>query len=147
MKSKTVFLGLIICVLFQMSSCKKEQDAIKVGIFNGLPPEIDGCACYFSRNEKEFKSKKYILADDYLNNAYIIINDEKNTLKNVGAAVKAKGNDIHWSKTFKNEKYEVTIEMFETGEIDETSQQKGVVTIKSVDGNQITETFYGECGC
>ena len=37
--------------------------------------------------------------------------------------------------------------MHETGEIDETNQQNGIITIKSSDGSQVTKAFVGECGC
>ena len=141
------FLGLIICVVFQMTSCKNEQDNIRIGTFKGLPPEIDGCACYFSRNQKEFDKEKYICVDNYFNTAYVIINDKKVKFKSLTSSVSTDSKDTHWTKNFKSEKYHMTIEMFQIGEIDETWQQKGNITIKSDDGNQITETFYGECGC
>ena len=144
-KSKTALLIFSFCVLFQMSSCK--NDEIKIGTFNGLPSEIDGCSCYFSANQKEFKQKKYIYADDYLDNAYIIINDKKVKFKSIKASVSANGNDVHWVKKFKSEDYQITVETFQTGEIDETSQERGTITIKSTDGDQVVKTFVGECGC
>lgn len=146
MKSKSIFLILVICVLFQMTSCKEPHDTI--GSFKGLPSEIEGCSCYFSKNKKEFQLEKYICAEDYFHNAYIIINDKKIILKNVESGVSADGKDIHWTKTYKNENYQIKIEMFQTGEIDETSQQKGVLTLKNKKtGQEIKSEFYGECGC
>ena len=144
-KSKRVFLVFAVCVSFLMSSCK--NDEIKIGAFNEFPSEIDGCSCYFSANQKEFKQKKYIYVDDYLDNAYLIINGKKIKFKSIKASVSANGKDVHWIKKFKSNDYQITVETFQTGEIDETSQEKGTITIKSTDGNQVVKTFVGECGC
>ena len=128
-----------------LTACK--NDEMVIGTFQEFPPEIEGCACYFSNNEKEFQMEKYICVDDYFKNAYVIINDKKIKFKSVEASVSVKGKYKHWTKTFKSEKHQMIIEMLQTGEIDETQQQKGTITIKSNDGNQVKIPFVGECGC
>lgn len=145
-RSKSTSTVVIICILFQMLSCRKEEN-IRIGSFKELPSEIGGCACYFSNNKKEFQLEKYICADDYFKNAYILINDKKVILKNVEASVTVK-KETHWKKTFKSEEYQMTIEMFQMGEIDEINQQKGFLILKNIKtGQEIKSEFYGECGC
>ena len=141
MKSKSIFLILTICGLFQMSSCKKDNE-IRIGTFKKL--SSNNYICYFAKNKTEFQQQKYICADDY-KNAFTIINDKKIRFKNVELSVSANNEDIHWKKKFKSGKYQMIIDMFLTKEINDVKQQKGTITIKSNDGKQVLTTFYGEC--
>ena len=85
---RTVFAKLILplpaFIIFLLSSCKYEPlrtgddstsaKEIALDSFSEFPPEIDGCACYFSDSEEEFKKSTYIYTDDYGKNAFVSIN-------------------------------------------------------------------------
>lgn len=120
------------------------NNQILIDTFSTFPPEIDGCACYFSYDETEFKNNKYVYADDYGNNAFVSIN---------GVMTKfalSKSDTLPGDRsveTFVNDKYEITIDVKQVGQIDETWQKKGTIKIKPKDGKEIVKNIYGECGC
>ena len=117
---------------------------ISIDTFSTFPPEIDGCACYFSNDEAEFKSRKYIYADDYGNNAFVSINGVMTKF------VLSKSDTLPGDRsveTFINDKYEITIDVKQIGQIDETWQKIGTIKIKPKDGKEIIKNIYGECGC
>ncbi|MDQ3110274.1 MAG: hypothetical protein M3R17_10295, partial [Bacteroidota bacterium] len=120
------------------------ESKIAIDTFSTFPPEIDGCACYFSNDETEFKNRKYIYADDFGNNAFVSINgimtkfvlSKSDTLP-----------DNHSVKIFTADKYDIIIDVKQVGKIDETWQQKGTMTIKPKGEQTIIKKIYGECGC
>ncbi len=120
------------------------DSSIDIDTFSTFPSEIDGCACYFSNDETEFKNRKYIYADDYSNNAFVSINgimtkfvlSKSDTLP-----------DNHSIKLFSNGMYEIVVDIKQVGQIDETFQQKGTMTLKPKNGQAIIKRIYGECGC
>ncbi|MBI5915905.1 MAG: hypothetical protein HY842_11045 [Bacteroidetes bacterium] len=127
----------------QADRLKTDDPALTIDTFSTFPPEIDGCACYFSNDEAEFKSGKYIYADNYEKTAFVSLH---------GAMTKFEmKSDTSMGertvKTFANDQYEVTIDMTKVGQIDETWQQKGTMTIKANSGQTISKNIYGECGC
>jgi hypothetical protein len=121
----------------------KEKE-IKIDTFSTFPPEIDGCACYFSNNEEEFKDKKYIYADDYGDNAFISVNG-KMTKFVLNKSTKL--NNTRYVQTFVNDDYEITIDLKQVSQLDETWQKTGTLKIKPKVGKVIVKNIYGECGC
>ena len=118
--------------------------AISIDTFSVFPPEIDGCACYFSNNNKEFENDKYIYADDYISKAFISINgvliqfilSKTDTLS-----------DDHYIKTYSNKMGEIILDVKQVGQIDETWQKAGIITIRLKGSEEIVKNIYGECGC
>ena len=117
---------------------------ITVDTFSKFPSEIDGCACYYSNNMVEFKEKKYIYVDDYSNIAFVSINGVMTKFEFSKSDTMSEKRSI---ETFKNDEYEITIDVKKIGQKDETWQQKGVLKIKSKKGDEIIKKIYGECGC
>lgn len=50
-------------------------------------------------------------------------------------------------KKFENEAYELSIDMEEVSQLEETWQQKGILKWTKKGGETVTKTIYGECGC
>lgn len=125
-------------------SISSKGNQILIETFSVFPPEIDGCACYFSIDQTGFRNDKYIYADDYGNNAFVSIN---------GVMTKfllSKSDTLPGERsveTFINDKYEITIDVKQVGQLDETWQKTGTIKIKSKDGKEIIKNIYGECGC
>jgi hypothetical protein len=121
-----------------------EEKKINIDTFSTFPPEIVGCACYFSNNKKEFKNKKYIYADDYGDNAFISVNG-KMTKFVLNKSTKL--HNTHYVQTFVNDDYEITIDVKQVSQLDETWQKTGTLKIKPKVGKVIVKNIYGECGC
>ena len=125
-------------------SISSKDSQILIDTFSTFPPEIDGCACYFSNDQTEFKNDKYIYADDYGNNAFVSIDGVMTKF------VLKKSDTLPGDRsveTFVNDNYEITIDVKQVGQIDETWQKKGTIKIKPKEGKEIIKNIYGECGC
>ena len=121
-----------------------KDDSIVIDTFSKFPPEIDGCACYFSNDETEFKDHKYIYADNYGNSAFVSIHGEMTKF------VLSKSDTLPGDRSIKifgNDKYEITIDVKQVGQMDETWQKTGTMKIKPTDGKESIKNIYGECGC
>jgi hypothetical protein len=139
--NRFIFVPAMVSAL--LISCAEEKE-ITVDRFSEFPEEINGCACYFSANNKDFIKGSYIYADTYHDHAYISINGKMMQFKLKSYTDVAEG---YWIKIYTNDEYEVTIDSEEVLQVDETWQQKGTMSIKSKKGTIIKETIYGECGC
>ncbi|MXN89720.1 hypothetical protein GR160_00635 [Flavobacterium sp. Sd200] len=139
-----LFLFLCSCGKEHGKSKKSITDKIVIDTFSTFPAEIDGCACYYSNNETEFNNGKYIYADDYNSNAFVKLNGKmvKLLLTKSDTLPEKRSNEI-----FENNDYEVIINTKQTGQIDETWQSKGTITIMPKKGKAITKPIFGECGC
>ena len=120
------------------------EAAISIDTFSEFPPEIDGCSCYLSNNEAEFKGKKYIYADNYEKMAWIKINGVMTKFNKVEDKQVSKTQSM---RKFDSKDYELVIELTQTGQIDETFQQKGTLKLTKKGGQTITKEVTGECGC
>lgn len=127
--------------VINVSSKDKE---IKIDTFSIFPPEIDGSGCYFSNNEEEFKNKKYIYADNYVDIAFISING---VMRKFDLKKRKKISNNHFVETFVNNEYEITIDVKQVSQLDETWQKTGTLKIKPKVGKVIVKNIYGECGC
>jgi len=120
------------------------SDQITIDTFSAFPPEIDGCACYFSNNETEFKKQVYIYVDNFEKTAWVTLNgaltefelDKTETLSEKRAV-----------SSYKNERFELIIDLMQTGEVEETWQFMGTMTIKTRSGKEFVKNLVGECGC
>jgi hypothetical protein len=112
--------------------------------FSIFPTEVEGCSCYFSNNKEEFKNRRYIYVDNYDSSAYIKING---LFKRFTLLEEKEVGPNHYIKRFKDGNLELTLDIEQVGQVDETWQQKGTLRISSVKGGGFTKDIYGECGC
>jgi hypothetical protein len=156
MKRKFNFLILIIttCVFAcglkgknvdNDSTGDKKNLTITIDTFSIIPSEIDGCSCYFSNNQYEFKNHYYIYVNDFAQISFIRINGiltkftqtEFKKIDNSNTEAKAVSKDFQLLIKVKHGQ--------QSG--DETEIQSGTIKISDKKGNKIEKTFYGECGC
>lgn len=165
---KSIFLALTISVMMSCSSDNKAEQSREsvvsekasskeatpeqpayvaptslIKIFSKLPPEIDGCACYFSTNENEFEAGNYIYADNFENIGFMSIDGKmvKFDLKELPSGEK------ETIKSGVSDEYDLIIKMKQVGQVDETWQQEGTIAVRKKNEAPITKIFYGECGC
>lgn len=126
------------------ANTSQNDTALSFETFTEFPKEVDGCSCTFSSSNSDFKAQKYIYVDNgekfaaiKLNGAMVNFNktEEKEISKN------------HWVKKYDSKDYELVVEMTQTGQIDETFQQKGTIKLTKKGGQTITKEVTGECGC
>jgi hypothetical protein len=106
----------------------------KLTSIDGFPDEIDGCSCYFSKDSLDFKNRKYLYLDNYYSGtAFVKINNE---IIKIDLEDKTKSD------------FEVEI-IFETDEktSPEVWWKTGKIKVIMPDGQILTESFVGECGC
>jgi len=120
-------------------------DKPKIEVIEKWPDDIEGCSCYFSRNRAEFKKSEYIYMDNYGDIAYLKINGNLERFRL--AKSKSLMSSDRTEATWVNENFEFDIKTEQIGQIDETWQRKGKLTLKQKDGEIIEEDIYGECGC
>jgi hypothetical protein len=131
----------------RLETQKKEvKKALKIDTFSEFPPEISSCACYSSNNKDEFKAHKFIYANDYGVNAFISVNGKMIKFK-LQKVNKLKNNHTISIGISEDKQYTLIIDSIETGQIDETTQDKGILTLKSKDGREVIKNIVGECGC
>lgn len=146
------YLMLLLIIITGFFSCRQstsQKDRIKITQFKGLPPQIEGCSCYFSKSESDFKRDRYVFASGGDSTAYISINKKPVVLKLVsvsGSSGFAEGKGFE--KTFSNGIYSVRIKLSseeKTG--DEVWWYTGKLQL-SFKGVEVKEfSILGECGC
>jgi hypothetical protein len=108
------------------------------------PADINGCSCYFSRDKAAFEQQSYIYVDNFENLGFVSIDKKMVRLSLTKEHEMPEG---QMRKTFANEQYTVTIDLKNVGQIDETWQKEGSITLKPSGGTETKITVYGECGC
>lgn len=124
------------------NAASSSADGLQLGVFP-FPPEVDGCSCYFSRNQQEFHDEKYVYLDDYGNNAYLNVDGKQ-------VKIKMEEGDFdpeNFTKTISNDEFTVTIEGRKIKELEEVMMFEGKMTVKDKNGAATTTAIYGECGC
>lgn len=163
---RTISLAILAAMmLLNFAACKNEtanktatstpattptpavETKITVGTFSEFPPEIDGCSCYFSQSEADFKAKKYIYVDNYENAAFVNINGTMVKVTRPDAKSEKSTNEKHVIKTFSNADYEVIVDINQVKHVDEVWSYTGTLTIKPKTGAATTINIQGECGC
>jgi hypothetical protein len=129
----------------QTDNINPNEEVLTIDTFSTFPPEIDGCSCYFSNDSTEFNKNEYIYMNDFAQTSFLNIN---------GVLTKFTQTDFkEVSKTIsiakaKSDKYEMTIEVIDGKQSgDETALKSGRIKLTGKNGETITRTFYGECGC
>jgi len=163
---KTTFFGLILLLTAQ--SCSKESavtenmptDSIgvtspvhadSVAVSNTLklekftmPPQVEGCSCYFSDTKENFENEQYIYVDDYGNSAYIQI---------AGKMIKIPMEEgdfdpSNFTKTIENGDFKVKMTGKKVSEQEEVMMFSGQMTVENKKtGEKTLSPIYGECGC
>ncbi|MFO0477845.1 MAG: hypothetical protein ACK50L_03570 [Bacteroidota bacterium] len=129
----------------QTDNIEPDEEVLTIDTFSTFPPEIDGCSCYFSNDSTAFNKSEYIYMNDFAQTSFLKIN---------GVLTKFTQTDFkEVSKTTtmakaKSDKYEMTIEVIDGKQSgDETELKSGTIKLTGKNGETITKTFYGECGC
>jgi hypothetical protein len=119
--------------------------ALILDTFSIFPEEIEGCACYFSQNSRNFDQHLYILAGNYTGILYLCVDHQMIRLQQFGNEISGKDYTI---RKYKNKLYECTIEIHQNRRNgDETFLQKGKLDIRNQKGHRLKMTLFGECGC
>lgn len=108
-----------------------------------MPPEVQGCSCYFAKNKEDFERGEYIYVDDYGNTAYIKLNGKVTKIP----MEEGDFDPSNFSKTIENENLTLTIKGRKLKAIDETMTFQGELTLEKKDGSKSVTYIYGECGC
>ena len=117
---------------------------VDVAVYTEYPEEIDGCACYFSKTATELKAGQYIFMTNYEKKAYMTLDGKMRVFDLIDSKDGANGK---LTETWKNENYDMVVTSSETGQIDETWQKIGSISIQTKDKNATVIKVVGECGC
>ena len=112
--------------------------------FTEFPPEIDGCSCYYSLTDNNFKANKYVFASNFGKEAFIKVNGKMEKLKLVQERELSQTRN---NKVYSGAGFLLTIEVEKTGSIDETWQQKGIIKLEQKNKDALINSIIGECGC
>ena len=122
-----------------------EDKTLVISIFDTIPDEISGCGCAFAADSIAYKSGHFIFVDDIRDVGYMNIN---------GKMVQLKGNKETSADSttvladYKVDKIEVKLNFVHGRQIgEESTEETGTITVKQDDGQIITKSIYGACGC
>ncbi|WP_375563119.1 hypothetical protein ACE193_11485 [Bernardetia sp. OM2101] len=127
-----------------------EKPAFSIDVFSDFPPEIDGCSCYFSKNEADFKEgSKYSYMDNYEKTAFVKIDGILVKFMQTNSEMIT---ETHYKSTYKSENaaQNYTLETDterESQNGDETFLYTGTLKVTNQEGKSVSESFIGECGC
>ncbi|HRH40931.1 MAG TPA: hypothetical protein PKY82_04750 [Pyrinomonadaceae bacterium] len=119
------------------------ETAVSIDTFSDFPEEVDGCSCYLSTSDGDFKAKKYVYIDN---------REDFATMKLNGAMVKFKRTEEkevsknRWVKKFTSGDYELEVDITQSGTIG-PFPHKGTLKLTKKGGQTITKEVNGECGC
>jgi hypothetical protein len=125
------------------SDSNDAQDIL--GTFYNIPPEIQGCSCYYSLTEADFKEEIYVFAAEMEEYGFAHM---EGLLVRFEPVVTAEPDTPAYSKKeYESGIYKIVIETETISEDGETRLQKGTMKVfkqgKQTDSVAIT----GECGC
>ena len=121
------------------------SQVLSIDTFSAIPPEIEGCSCYFSNDSTEFKKAEYIYMNDFAQISFLKINGVLTKFTQTDYKKVSKTTTIAKAKS---DLYEITVEVKDGKQNGyETSFKSGTIRLTDKNGKTITKTFYGECGC
>jgi hypothetical protein len=149
------FLGFIsLFILLSFTSCMRmgdpnsEESSAELTTFKGLPPDVQGCTCYFSSSERKFKNEEYLFASNLDSTAYVSINGKSKVLKLVSSTRSGAIDDRDYVETYSDGLYNVVIHVYFKGNVgDETWWNSGDIKVYFKGVEMDKRTFLGECGC
>ncbi len=146
---------LVLCSILtagcssQQPEQSKTESAEKLRSYRGFPPGVEGCSCYFSVNEQEFRKEHYLFVSDLESKAYIRINNRDVALKRDSTTRRNEAlDDSNYTEYYSNGVYSLQIDVrFEGNTGDEVWWNTGEL-ILFFKGLEIDRRgFVGECGC
>lgn len=123
--------------------------ALLMESFTTLPAEIQGCGCYFSADEEQYKRNAYVFVAGYDSVAFITLDQKKVRLKMVSSTRNpATFGDYDHVEVYAGDQYKVTVDIkYKKSSGEETWQNEGTITLETNDGQKKVQPFFGECGC
>lgn len=116
-----------------------QQSGLSLDSFVEMPPDIEGCSCFFSESEEKYNRQEYVFVADFDSTAFISVNNKMIALKlvSLGRDSLAFG-DYDRVDIYKRDSYKVTVEMkyhdLPQAEGDEVWSNSGSVTIENGEG-------------
>jgi hypothetical protein len=128
------------------------QSVISLDSFTDIPPEIEGCSCYFSESEEKHNLHEYIFVADFDSTAFISVDSRLLKLKLVSTGREPMTfGDYDHKDSYESDKYKITVDIkykdSPKEEGDEVWLNTGTITIEDKDGRGKKMNFYGACGC
>lgn len=120
------------------------DEPIVIGAFSEFPEGIDGCSCYFSQHASALESGSYIFVTNFESLGFMMLNDKIVEFK-LEETTELKNGKL--MERWTNPKFTLIKKTTATGQLDETWQHAGTITIKPIKGQEIESTIVGECGC
>lgn len=121
-----------------------EKGMWRLDTFSNMPPEIDGCACYFSRDSIDFSKRAYIYVNDFAKFSFVMLNGE---LLEFVQTEFVKDGSMTQVKA-RTGKYEMHLDLFNREMIKgEADIKVGTLVIMNQQGQQMKWMLYGACGC
>ena len=122
-----------------------EDKTLVISSFDTIPEEIQGCGCAFAADSLAYKSGRFIFADDIGDTAYMNINGKMVRLK---GSKETSADSTAVLAQYTADKIEVKLNVVHGRQIgEESTEETGTITVKQEDGQTITKSIYGECGC
>jgi hypothetical protein len=131
-----------------LDSAKNTTPDFTLDDYNGFPPEIEGCTCYFSENKEKFGKQQFLFTSNADGLGVVAINNKQVKLKQVSIVRdKDPGSNNENISVYEAEGYKVTVRITgKTRSGDEVWTNTGTITVEK-DGKKIEKAFTGECGC
>lgn len=145
LKTLRLVISILVTLLFTHQSFAQSDIKIRIDTFSVIPPEIDGCSCYFSCNSKDFKKRAYIYMNDFAQTSFLKINGKLTKFTQTDFKIIDKNTTE--AKAISSD-YELIVKVKKGRKSGYESQlNNGWIILTNKKGNKITKTFYGECGC
>jgi hypothetical protein len=122
------------------------SSSLGLNSFDEFPEEIDGPGCSFSVDENDYQDGRYLYVDDLDSLAFMKINGRLVRFELVEDKTPYPIEN-YYSKKFKNEAYDLFIELKKDHDYDEKVFLRGYMLIKPNDGPEEKKDLYGLCGC
>lgn len=152
--AKMKIILIIVLLATFGSSCShsivsKESTILSINVIDRIPDDVEGCACWLSKNDSLFESQKHIFACSNDSIAFMMINNELTKISNQSPSSKPfnfEGNT--WNGDYSNEKYQVRIfSIFEDSTRYDSWMFKGIISVTDENGNETSMNYVGACGC
>lgn len=131
------------------TSVEPNTKPMLISIFTKVPDEIEGCACYFSKNKEDLETSDFLFAANYDSAAFISINQKLIKLKLI-SSTRNPGTfgDYDHVDIYQANGYKVTVDLhYKKSTGDEVWEFTGTLILTRKDGKKAETQLYGQCGC